>query len=92
MADLLETPIPTPYLGAFSDDCHVGSASKMVASRSETRYASHLNLKHPLVAKLKLSPLTCTFNTGVFVASEIDDWRKEQVTEKILELLLANEE
>ena len=63
----------------------------MVASRGETRYASRLNFKQPNIAKLNLNPLTCTFNTGVFVISDVDSWRKEKVSDKILDLVHSHE-
>lgn len=91
MANLHETPILFKDLGAFSDDCQAGSASKAVASRGEVRYASRFNLKQPDIAKLNLNPLTCTFSTGVFVVSNIDDWRTESVAEKILDLIQSHE-
>ena len=91
LADLLDTPILLKDLGAFSDDCHTGSVSKMVASRGETRYASRLNFKQPNIAKLNLNPLTCTFNTGVFVISDVDSWRKEKVSDEILDLVHSHE-
>ena len=91
LADLLDTPFLFKDFGAFSDDCHTGSVSKMVASRGETRYASRLNFKQPNIAKLNLNPLTCTFNTGVFVISDVDSWRKEKVSDKILDLVHSHE-
>lgn len=91
MADLLKTPIPIKDLGAFSDDCQAGSVSKRVASRVEALYASRLNLKQHEIAKLNLNPLTCTFNTGVFVISDADTWRNEKVAEKILDLIQSHE-
>ncbi|KAK4001993.1 Glycosyltransferase 8 domain-containing protein 1 [Daphnia magna] len=91
LADLLKTPIPIKDLGAFSDDCQAGSVSKRVASRVEALYASRLNLKQHEIAKLNLNPLTCTFNTGVFVISDADTWRNEKVAEKILDLIQSHE-
>lgn len=91
IVELLESPVLFRDLGAFSDDCQAGSVSKMVASRGETRYATRLNLKQPMIAKLEINPLTCTFSTGVFVISDVDTWRKENVKAKIIDLIHAHE-
>jgi len=85
-------PVTTGNLGAFSDDCHAGSVSKTVSSRTESRFAGRLNLKHPSFAVFlhDANPLACTFNTGVFITSDLAIWRKEMVARKIISLLQAS--
>jgi len=78
-------------LAAFSDDCHSGSASKSISSRGENRYAGRLNLKHPLIVNLEINPITCTFSTGVFLTGDLDIWRREGISERVLALAQANE-
>lgn len=89
---LHHNPVSAGNLGAFSDDCHAGSASKTVSSRTESRYTGRLNLKHPSFAVFldQVNPLACTFNTGVFISSDLSIWRQETIARKIMALIQAS--
>ena len=88
--ELLKTPLVPGTLGAFSDDCHAGSAAKAVSSRVESRFAGRVNLKHPVIAALDINPATCTFSTGVFVTAQLEIWRKEDIMGQVMTLLQSN--
>lgn len=85
--ELNQIELQSDSLGAFSSDCYQGSGGKLIASRGETRYANRINLRHPSISTNSISPLACTFNTGVFVVGDIDTWAKEGIPEKVEQLL-----
>jgi len=96
LGELINLPVPSESLGSFSDDCHSGSGAKTRGSRGDHLYGKRINLKHPKVVetekelKLHISPLTCTFNTGVFVTHDVDRWRKAKIPKKVLTLIKAH--
>jgi len=45
-------------------------------------YADYIDFKNKAVQKLDISPTTCSFNTGVYV-TDLDLWRKHNITEKL---------
>ena len=98
VSELARSQVVPNSLGAFSDDCRAGSASKSASFHGENRYGARLHLKSPSIIELEkqraisISPKSCTFDTGVFVTSDVDIWRKENISSTILSLMKSHQQ
>ncbi|KAK3594972.1 hypothetical protein CHS0354_019892 [Potamilus streckersoni] len=77
--ELSQVNLKHGHIAAFSSDCTGGS--KRLTMRKNI-YADYIDFKNKKVKELNISPTECSFNTGVFV-TDIDLWRKENITQKL---------
>ncbi|XP_062505661.1 glycosyltransferase 8 domain-containing protein 1-like isoform X2 [Corticium candelabrum] len=77
--ELAAVSISDDHLAAFSDDC---SAIAKRFNLFRNNFFRFLNYANERVQKLGISPQTCSFSAGVFVA-DVKRWREHDVTIKL---------
>ncbi|KAJ8022004.1 Glycosyltransferase 8 domain-containing protein 1 [Holothuria leucospilota] len=84
--ELWDTHLEPGHAAAFSDDCSsISHRSNLV----QTKYMDFLNFKNPTIKALNLSPMACSFNTGVYVI-DVKEWKKQKITEQLDRWLALN--
>ncbi|XP_013402879.2 glycosyltransferase 8 domain-containing protein 1 [Lingula anatina] len=86
IGELNKTRIRRGHAVAVSEDCN--SVSKRF-SHIQNNYQNYINFKNPSIKRLKMSPLACSFNPGVF-AMDITTWKQTNMTLKIQHWLQLN--
>ncbi|KAM3927016.1 glycosyltransferase 8 domain-containing protein 2 isoform 1-T1 [Leptodactylus fuscus] len=90
--ELYNTKISTGHIAAFSDDCDLPSLQDVIARVGiQNTYMGFLDYRKKTVQKLGISPSTCSFNPGVFVAN-MTEWRQQHITKKLEKWMKKNVE
>uniref|UniRef100_A0A8C4SGS5 Glycosyltransferase 8 domain-containing protein 2 n=1 Tax=Erpetoichthys calabaricus TaxID=27687 RepID=A0A8C4SGS5_ERPCA len=88
--DLYDTKIQPGHAAAFATDCDLPSTHEMVRSIGmQTTYMGFLDYRKQAVRDLGISPNTCSFNPGVFVAN-ITEWKRQKITKQLEKWMLKN--
>lgn len=74
------------HWASFAEDC-TGSAKRVTMMKNV--YADYIDFKNKHVRMLDINPTACAFNTGVYV-TDIDLWRKNNITQKLEYWLTLN--
>lgn len=77
--ELYDVKLDSKHWAAFSDDC-TGSAKRLTLMQNI--YSEYIDFKNKHVLHLDISPMSCSFNVGVYV-TDLDLWRKNNITEKL---------
>ncbi|XP_043943772.1 glycosyltransferase 8 domain-containing protein 2 [Protopterus annectens] len=90
--ELYNTILSPGHSAAFSDDCDIPSTHEMVRSVGmQNTYMGFLDYRKQTVRELGISPSTCSFNPGVFVAN-ITEWKKQRITKQLEKWMEKNVE
>ncbi|XP_075456706.1 glycosyltransferase 8 domain-containing protein 2 [Ascaphus truei] len=90
--ELYNTKISRGHVAAFSDDCDLPSTQEMVRKVGiQNTYMGFLDYRKKTIQKLGISPSTCSFNPGVFVAN-MTEWRQQHITKKLEKWMKKNVE
>ncbi|KAM4037973.1 glycosyltransferase 8 domain-containing protein 2 isoform 1-T4 [Anomaloglossus baeobatrachus] len=90
--ELYNTKISRGHIAAFSDDCDLPSLQEVIASVGiQNTYMGFLDYRQKAIQKLGISPSTCSFNPGVFVAN-MTEWRQQHITKKLEKWMKKNVE
>lgn len=84
--ELYDMKLTNDNLVAFSSEC--SSAARRL-TLMKNNYADYIDFKSKHIKEMRIDPLECAFNTGVFVA-DLDLWRKNNITEKLEHWLKLN--
>lgn len=84
--ELYDMKFSPEHIVAFSNEC--SSASKRL-TLMKNNYADYIDFKSQHVKEMKIDPLECAFNAGVFVA-DLDLWRKYNITKQLEHWLILN--
>ncbi|XP_039617746.1 glycosyltransferase 8 domain-containing protein 2 isoform X1 [Polypterus senegalus] len=88
--DLYDTKIQPGHAAAFATDCDLPSTHEMVRSIGmQTTYMGFLDYRKQAVRDIGISPNTCSFNPGVFVAN-ITEWKRQKITKQLEKWMLKN--
>nr|XP_045588335.1 glycosyltransferase 8 domain-containing protein 1-like [Procambarus clarkii] len=79
--ELIDVAIKSSHLGAFADDCQLGSKRFNLA---KPRYSTHINLQHHKLKGVKIKPKACTFNTDVFVG-DMTAWKASNISNLLMD-------
>lgn len=55
----------------------------------QNTYSHFVDFDNPAIKALKLHPLACSFNTGVYVVN-LDKWREENITGQLEHWMVLN--
>ncbi|KAM4748834.1 glycosyltransferase 8 domain-containing protein 2 [Rhinophrynus dorsalis] len=90
--ELYDTKISRGHVAAFSEDCDLPSIQEMVHKVGiQNTYMGFLDYRKKTIQKLGISPSTCSFNPGVFVAN-MSEWRQQHITKKLEKWMKKNVE
>ncbi|KAM4676894.1 glycosyltransferase 8 domain-containing protein 2 [Discoglossus pictus] len=90
--ELYNTKISRGHVAAFSEDCDLPSMQEMVNKMGiQNTYMGFLDYRKKPIQKLSISPSTCSFNPGVFVAN-MTEWRLQHITKSLEKWMKKNVE
>ncbi|XP_053319533.1 glycosyltransferase 8 domain-containing protein 2 [Spea bombifrons] len=90
--ELYDTKISKGHVAAFSEDCDLPSIQEVVNKVGiQNTYMGFLDYRKKTIQKLGISPSTCSFNPGVFVAN-MTEWRQQHITKKLEKWMKKNVE
>ncbi|XP_075065402.1 glycosyltransferase 8 domain-containing protein 2 [Mixophyes fleayi] len=90
--ELYNTKISKGHVAAFSDDCDSPSLQEIVMKVGiQNTYMGFLDYRKKTIQKLGISPSTCSFNPGVFVAN-MTEWRQQHITKQLEKWMKKNVE
>ncbi|XP_069829734.1 glycosyltransferase 8 domain-containing protein 2 [Dendropsophus ebraccatus] len=90
--ELYNTRISRGHIAAFSDDCDLPSLQEVITREGiQNTYMGFLDYRKKAIQKLGISPSTCSFNPGVFVAN-MTEWRHQHVTKQLEKWMKRNVE
>ncbi|XP_056430499.1 glycosyltransferase 8 domain-containing protein 2 [Hyla sarda] len=90
--ELYNTRISRGHIAAFSDDCDLPSLHDVITREGiQNTYMGFLDYRKKAIQKLGISPSTCSFNPGVFVAN-MTEWRQHHITKKLEKWMKKNVE
>lgn len=84
--DLYTMELKSNTWAAFSDDC-TGSNKRITMMKNV--YSEYIDFKNKQVQLQDMSPMECSFNSGVYV-TEMDLWRKNNITEQLERWMTLN--
>ncbi|XP_060579357.1 glycosyltransferase 8 domain-containing protein 1-like [Ruditapes philippinarum] len=84
--ELFNVKLKPDHWAVFAEDC-TGSAKRVTLMKNV--YADYIDFKNKHVQMLDINPTACSFNTGVYV-TDIDIWRKHNITQKLEYWLTLN--
>ncbi|XP_072257259.1 glycosyltransferase 8 domain-containing protein 2 isoform X2 [Pyxicephalus adspersus] len=90
--ELYNTNISPGHVAAFSDDCDLPSIQDIAMKIGiQNTFMGFLDYRKKTIQKMGISPNTCSFNPGVFVAN-LTEWRQQQITKKLEKWMKKNVE
>ncbi|XP_019400310.1 PREDICTED: glycosyltransferase 8 domain-containing protein 2 isoform X2 [Crocodylus porosus] len=90
--ELYNTKLAPGHAAALSDDCDLPSTHEMVRSVGmQNTYMGFLDYRKQTVRDLGISPSTCSFNPGVFVAN-MTEWKHQRITKQLEKWMQKNAE
>ncbi|XP_053572941.1 glycosyltransferase 8 domain-containing protein 2 [Bombina bombina] len=90
--ELYNTKISRGHVAAFAEDCNLPSLQDMINKVGiQNTYMGFLDYRKSTIKKLGISPSTCSFNPGVFVAN-MTEWRQQHITKYLEKWMKKNVE
>ncbi|XP_068133021.1 glycosyltransferase 8 domain-containing protein 2 isoform X1 [Hyperolius riggenbachi] len=90
--ELYNTKLSRGHVAAFSDDCNLPTLQEVAMKIGiQNTFMGFLDYRKRTVQKLGISPSTCSFNPGVFVAN-MTEWRQQHITKKLEKWMKKNVE
>ncbi|XP_041442212.1 glycosyltransferase 8 domain-containing protein 2 isoform X2 [Xenopus laevis] len=90
--ELYETKISRGHAAAFSEDCDPRTTQEIVHKEGiQNTYMGFLDYRKKAIQNLHISPSTCSFNPGVFVAN-LTEWREQHITKQLEKWMKKNVE
>ncbi|KAM5172636.1 glycosyltransferase 8 domain-containing protein 2 [Mantella aurantiaca] len=90
--ELYNIKLSRGHVAAFSDDCDLPSLQEIAMKIGiQNSFMGFLDYRKKTIQKLGISPSTCSFNPGVFVAN-ITEWRQQHITKKLEKWMKKNVE
>ncbi|XP_040200187.1 glycosyltransferase 8 domain-containing protein 2 [Rana temporaria] len=90
--ELYDTKLSRGHVAAFSDDCDLPSLREIAMKIGiQNSLMGFLDYRKKSIQKLGISPSTCSFNPGVFVAN-MTEWRQQHITKKLEKWMKKNVE
>ncbi|CAH2277529.1 glycosyltransferase 8 domain-containing 2 isoform X1 [Pelobates cultripes] len=90
--ELYDTKISMGHVAAFSEDCDLPSTQELIKKVGiQNTYMGFLDYRKKAIQNLGISPSTCSFNPGVFVAN-MTEWRHQHITKQLEKWMKKNVE